>query len=52
MDKTEFIQLEEFEQHQDIDPDVIIENTKKQNDSNLALANQKAEQDLLDELGI
>ncbi|MEH6533770.1 MAG: DUF3334 family protein [Photobacterium frigidiphilum] len=52
MDKTEFIQLEEFEQHQDIDPDVIIENTKKQNESNLTLVNQTAEQDLLDELGI
>ncbi|PSU50274.1 DUF3334 domain-containing protein [Photobacterium frigidiphilum] len=52
MDKTEFIQLEEFEQHQDIDPDVIIENTKKQNESNLTLVNQTTEQDLLDELGI
>ncbi len=52
MDKTEFIQLEEFEQHQDIDPDVIIENTKKHNESKLALVNQTTEQDLLDELGI
>ncbi|CAG20148.1 DUF3334 family protein [Photobacterium profundum] len=52
MDKTEFIQLEEFEQHQDIDPDVIIENTKTQNESNLTLVNQTTEQDLLDELGI
>ncbi len=31
MDKTEFIQLEEFEQHDDIDPDTIIENAKKRN---------------------
>jgi CheY-specific phosphatase CheX len=52
MDKTEFIQLEEFEQHQDIDPDVIIENEKKQKESNLKLVNQADEQDLLDELGI
>lgn len=52
MDKTEFIQLEEFEQHQDIDPDVIIENEKKQKESNLTLVNQTDEQDLLDELGI
>ncbi|PSV47444.1 DUF3334 family protein [Photobacterium indicum] len=52
MDKTEFIQLEEFEQHQDIDPDVIIENEKKQKESNLTLVNQADEQDLLDELGI
>ncbi|MGF1872739.1 DUF3334 family protein [Photobacterium indicum] len=52
MDKTEFIQLEEFEQHQDTDPDVIIENEKKQKESNLTLVNQTDEQDLLDELGI
>jgi CheY-specific phosphatase CheX len=52
MDKTEFIQLEEFEQHQDIDPDVIIENEKKQKESKLKLQNQSDEQDLLDELGI
>jgi CheY-specific phosphatase CheX len=52
MDKTEFIQLEEFEQHQDIDPDVIIENTKNEKESNLTLKNQDDEQDLLDELGI
>jgi CheY-specific phosphatase CheX len=52
MDKTEFIQLEEFEQHQDIDPDVIIENEKKQKESNLTFVNQADEQDLLDELGI
>ncbi|MCW8327903.1 DUF3334 family protein [Photobacterium sp. SDRW27] len=54
MDKTEFIQLEEFEQQDEVDPDVIIENAKKdqqkqaQNDP--ALSN--VDYDLLDELGI
>jgi len=54
MDKTEFIQLEEFEQQAEVDPDVIIENAKKeqqkkaQNDPALS----EVDFDLLDELGI
>jgi len=54
MDKTEFIQLEEFEQQAEVDPDVIIENAKReqqekaQNDPALS----EVDFDLLDELGI
>lgn len=53
MDKTEFIQLEDFEQHEDIDPDSIIENTKKaQSEKDKAAATADVDYDLLDELGL
>ena len=54
MDKTEFIQLEEFEQHTEVDPDTIFENAKKgqQDIAAQSAANQEVDLDLLDELGI
>ncbi|MGF1758676.1 DUF3334 family protein [Photobacterium sagamiensis] len=54
MDKTEFIQLEEFEQHTEVDPDTIFENATKrqQNIAAQSAANQEVDLDLLDELGI
>lgn len=54
MDKTEFIQLEEFEQHDEVDPDTIIENAKREQASKNKQAVPAAEVDLdlLDELGI
>ncbi|MGF1716848.1 DUF3334 family protein [Photobacterium chitinilyticum] len=53
MDKTEFIQLEEFEQHDDIDPDTIIENAKReQADKQKQESASTVDFDLLDELGI
>ncbi len=54
MDKTEFIQLEEFEQHDDIDPDTIIENAKKEQADKQKQGSTAAavDLDLLDELGI
>lgn len=55
MDKTEFIQLEEFEISEDECPDSILEATqKKMNDGNTdnKLSDNDAAADLLDELGI
>ncbi|UXI02629.1 DUF3334 family protein [Photobacterium sp. TY1-4] len=54
MDKTEFIQLEDFEQHEDIDPDSIIENAKKAQaeKATAAAAAVDVDYDLLDELGL
>lgn len=53
MDKTEFIQLEDFEQHEDLDPDSIIESTKKaQAEKESAAASTAVDLDLLDELGL
>ena len=54
MDKTEFIQLEEFEQHTEVDPDTIFENAtmNQQNIAAQSAANQEVDLDLLDELGI
>ncbi|OLQ70144.1 chemotaxis protein CheX [Photobacterium proteolyticum] len=54
MDKTEFIQLEEFEQHDEVDPDTIIENAKKEqaNKNKQAVPVAEVDLDLLDELGI
>ncbi|PSW06321.1 DUF3334 family protein [Photobacterium lipolyticum] len=54
MDKTEFIQLEEFEQHTEVDPDTIFDNAKKsqQDIAAQSAANQDVDLDLLDELGI
>ena len=54
MDKTEFIQLEEFEQHDEVDPDTIIENANREQ---VATEHEKqatpaVDYDLLDELGI
>ncbi|WP_299015191.1 DUF3334 family protein [uncultured Photobacterium sp.] len=53
MDKTEFIQLEEFEQQDEVDPDAIIENAKKdQAGKKQADDTVDVDLDLLDELGI
>lgn len=54
MDKTEFIQLEEFVQHDDVDPDTIIENAKKEQAEKEQKESSAAavDFDLLDELGI
>lgn len=54
MDKTEFIQLEEFVQHDDVDPDTIIENAKKEQAEKERKESSAAtvDFDLLDELGI
>ena len=55
MDKTEFIQLEEFEISEDECPDSILEATqKKMNDGKTdnKLSDNDAAADLLDELGI
>ncbi|MGF1731738.1 DUF3334 family protein [Photobacterium kasasachensis] len=54
MDKTEFIQLEEFEQHDEVDPDTIIENAKREqaNKNKQAVPVAEVDLDLLDELGI
>ncbi|MEJ2766028.1 DUF3334 family protein [Photobacterium sp. MCCC 1A19761] len=54
MDKTEFIQLEDFEQHEDIDPDSIIENAKKAQaeKATATAATVDVDYDLLDELGL
>ncbi|MGD8109317.1 DUF3334 family protein [Vibrio sp. TRT 21S02] len=55
MDKTEFIQLEEFDEAQDECPDSIFEQTQQQMQSKKetkAAANEGASNDLLDELGI
>ncbi|GAB3529853.1 DUF3334 family protein [Photobacterium alginatilyticum] len=54
MDKTEFIQLEEFEQHDEVDPDTIIENAKKEQaqKNKQAVPVAEVDLDLLDELGI
>jgi len=54
MDKTEFIQLEEFEQHTEVDPDTIFENATKRHQDIAAQSavNQEVDLDLLDELGI
>ena len=53
MDKTEFIQLEEFDQNEDCDPDSIIEaaQTPSKQEPAAAMA-AEVDQDLLDELGI
>ncbi len=53
MDKTEFIQLEEFEIETDQCPDQIIEQaTQKTRSNSKDTASEAAAQDLLDELGI
>ncbi|KMV32288.1 DUF3334 family protein [Photobacterium swingsii] len=56
MDKTEFIQIEEFEQHAAVDPDSLIEEEQNKKsvseESTSASSVSQAEQDLLDELGI
>lgn len=54
MDKTEFIQLEEFEQHDIVDPDAIIEEANKQQaeKAKASQAQPEVDFDLLDELGI
>ena len=54
MDKTEFIQLEEFEQQDEVDPDTIIENAKKDmaEKENTNQAIPAVDYDLLDELGL
>ncbi|PSU34372.1 DUF3334 family protein [Photobacterium lutimaris] len=54
MDKTEFIQLEEFDQHEECDPDRIIEAAQQgsRNPSNPVSAATDVDLDLLDELGI
>ncbi|MGF1682915.1 DUF3334 family protein [Photobacterium minamisatsumaniensis] len=51
MDKTEFIQLEEFEQHEEVDPDSIIASAQQKNAEKKNSA-QSVDFDLLDELGI
>ncbi len=53
MDKTEFIQLEEFEVTEDETPDAIIENAQKEMTSDKASNKDEAlAADLLDELGL
>ncbi|MDX1301703.1 DUF3334 family protein [Photobacterium sp.] len=54
MDKTEFIQLEEFEQHSEVDPDTIFDNAKKDQQYIAAPSSstQEVDLDLMDELGI
>lgn len=54
MDKTEFIQIEEFEQHDDLDPDSIIENTQREQAQTIqkSAAAPEVDLDLLDELGL
>ncbi|MBF9000113.1 DUF3334 family protein [Vibrio nitrifigilis] len=56
MDKTEFIQLEEFEVQEDESPDAILEEARQKMSADKSDANQDNDQDsnsdLLDELGI
>ncbi|PSW21435.1 DUF3334 domain-containing protein [Photobacterium sanctipauli] len=53
MDKTEFIQIEEFEQQDDIDPDSIIASTQqKKQEKKPEPQPAEVDLDLLDELGI
>ncbi|PSW13493.1 DUF3334 domain-containing protein [Photobacterium rosenbergii] len=52
MDKTEFIQLEEFDQAEDCDPDSIIEAAQSQPQSKTETKVAEVDLDLLDELGI
>ncbi|MGF1737830.1 DUF3334 family protein [Photobacterium satsumensis] len=54
MDKTEFIQLEEFDQHEVCDPDLIIEaaQSNSRTSSKPAATAANVDLDLLDELGI
>lgn len=54
MDKTEFIQLEEFDQHEVCDPDLIIEaaQSNSSTSSKPAATAANVDLDLLDELGI
>jgi chemotaxis protein CheY-P-specific phosphatase CheC len=55
MDKTEFIQLEEFESHEDESPDSILEQAQKKLTSKKEAPKEEADpngSDLLDELGI
>ena len=56
MDKTEFIQLEEFEVQEDESPDAILEEARQKMSADKSDANQDSDQDsnsdLLDELGI
>ncbi|PMH46640.1 chemotaxis protein CheX [Vibrio sp. 10N.286.49.B3] len=58
MDKTEFIQLEEFEVETDVCPDEILKETQSnmqkvsKNSDNQAASNKNEANDLLDELGI
>lgn len=55
MDKTEFIQLEEFETHEDESPDSILEQAQKKLKSEKQSPQEEADpngSDLLDELGI
>ncbi|MEI8636635.1 DUF3334 family protein [Vibrio coralliilyticus] len=55
MDKTEFIQLEEFESHEDESPDSILEQAQKKLTSKKESPKEEADpngSDLLDELGI
>lgn len=52
MDKTEFIQLEEFDQAEDCDPDSIIEAAQSQPQPKTETKAAEVDLDLLDELGI
>ena len=55
IDKTEFIQLHEFEKQGDINPDEIIAQTAKAKSGNASSSPEQADDDaanLLDELGI
>ncbi|MBY5945911.1 DUF3334 family protein [Photobacterium rosenbergii] len=52
MDKTEFIQLEEFDQTEDCDPDSIIEAAQSQPRPKTETKAAEVDLDLLDELGI
>ncbi|MDG3088004.1 DUF3334 family protein [Vibrio hannami] len=55
MDKTEFIQLEDFDIEEDVSPDSILEaerNRAQSNQANQAQLADEAADDLLDELGI
>ncbi|AIU67044.1 DUF3334 domain-containing protein [Vibrio coralliilyticus] len=55
MDKTEFIQLEEFESHEDESPDSILEQAQKKLTSKKEAPKEEVDpngSDLLDELGI
>lgn len=54
MDKTEFIQLEEFDRHEECDPDLIIEAAQhgSRTPSKPISTTSEVDLDLLDELGI
>lgn len=53
MERTEFIQLEEFEEGDEVNPDSILETeVAKQNDGNSAKSPANASTSLTDDLGI